>query len=110
MAGEPPGAQRGAEVELSVVVPVYGCGDCLTALHDRLTASVSEVTDRYELVFIDDRSLDDGWAVLRRLAERDPHVRAFRLSRNFGQDAAITAGLAKASGEWAVVMDCDLQE
>jgi dolichol-phosphate mannosyltransferase len=48
--------------------------------------------------------------VLTRLAERDPHVRAFRLSRNFGQDAAITAGLAKARGAWAVVMDCDLQE
>ena len=41
---------------------------------------------------------------------RTPHVRAYRLSRNFGQDAAITAGLAQARGEWAVVMDCDLQE
>jgi glycosyltransferase involved in cell wall biosynthesis len=102
--------EEAAQVQLSVVVPVYGCGDCLTALHDRLTRSVASITDRYEFVFIDDRSLDDGWAVLRRLAEADPHVRAFRLSRNFGQDAAITAGLAKARGEWAVVMDCDLQE
>ncbi len=91
-------------------MPVYGCADCLTALHDRLTRSVKQVTDRYELVFVDDRSVDDGWAVLRRLAREDPHVRAFRLSRNFGQDAAITAGLAQARGEWAVVMDCDLQE
>jgi dolichol-phosphate mannosyltransferase len=98
------------DVELSVVVPVYGCGDCLAALHDRLTTSVSQVTDRYELVFVDDRSVDDGWAVLARLARSDAHVRAFRLSRNFGQDAAITAGLSKARGQWAVVMDCDLQE
>jgi glycosyltransferase involved in cell wall biosynthesis len=98
------------ELELSVVVPVYGCGDCLAALHERLTRSVAEITDRYELVFIDDRSVDHGWAVLQQLAREDEHVRAFRLSRNFGQDAAITAGLAEARGAWAVVMDCDLQE
>jgi len=98
------------ETELSVVVPVYGCADCLVALHERLSRSVVEVTERYELVFVDDRSVDGGWEVLRSLARRDPHVRAFRLSRNFGQDAAITAGLAQARGQWAVVMDCDLQE
>ena len=109
MAGDTLGA-RGDEIEFSVVVPVYGCADCLVALHDRLDRSVAQITDRYEFVFVDDRSLDDGWAVLRRLARADPHVRAFRLSRNFGQDAAITAGLAQARGEWAVVMDCDLQE
>jgi len=110
MAGQTPGAYGDDEVQLSVVVPVYGCAECLAALHERLTASVSPITDRYEFVFVDDRSLDDGWAVLRRLARGDAHVRAFRLSRNFGQDAAITAGLAQARGQWAVVMDCDLQE
>lgn len=109
MAGVTPRA-HGAEIELSVVVPVYGCADCLVALHDRLIRSVSQVTDRYELVFVDDRSVDDGWTVLRRLAHADPHVHAYRLSRNFGQDAAITAGLTQARGAWAVVMDCDLQE
>jgi glycosyltransferase involved in cell wall biosynthesis len=98
------------DVELSVVVPVYACADCLVALHDRLTRSLAQITDRYELVLVDDRSLDDGWEVLRRLARRDEHVRAFRLSRNFGQHAAITAGLSRARGRWAVVMDCDLQE
>ena len=97
-------------VLLSVVVPVFGCADCLAALHARLTDSVRTITDRYELVFVDDRSVDDGWAVLVRLAREDPHVRAFRLSRNFGQDAAITAGLTQATGAWTVVMDCDLQE
>ena len=81
-----------------MVVPVYGCADCLVALHTRLTDSVRQITDRYEFVFVDDRSLDDGWAVLGRLAREDQHVRAYRLSRNFGQDAAITAGLAQAGG------------
>jgi glycosyltransferase involved in cell wall biosynthesis len=110
MAEETPGARRADQVQLSVVVPVYGCADCLVALHDRLTRSVSQVTNRYEFVFVDDRSEDEGWGVLQRLARSDPHVRAFRLSRNFGQDAAITAGLTQARGERAVVMDCDLQE
>ncbi|MEA2196536.1 MAG: polyisoprenyl-phosphate glycosyltransferase [Solirubrobacteraceae bacterium] len=104
------GATGAGPTVLSVVVPVYGCADCLVALHERLSRSVVEVTERYELVFIDDRSVDGGWDVLCSLARRDPHVRAFRLSRNFGQDAAITAGLAQARGEWTVVMDCDLQE
>jgi polyisoprenyl-phosphate glycosyltransferase len=108
MAGDGSGAP--AAPTLSVVVPVYGCADCLRALHDRLTASVGSITERYELVLVDDRSRDEGWIVLQTLSREDPHVRAFRLSRNFGQDAAITAGLAQAKGEWAVVMDCDLQE
>jgi dolichol-phosphate mannosyltransferase len=99
-----------ADVQLSVVIPVYGCAGCLHALHERLTRSVQRVTDRYELVFVDDRSRDGGWEVLVGLASADPHVRAFRLSRNFGQHAAITAGLSRAMGHWAVVMDCDLQE
>jgi dolichol-phosphate mannosyltransferase len=100
----------GDDILLTVVVPVYGCADCLVALHRRLTDSLTLITDRYELVFVDDRSVDDGWEVLLRLAREDSHVRAFRLSRNFGQDAAITAGLTQARGQWTVVMDCDLQE
>ncbi len=75
-----------------------------------MTRCVSEVTDSYELVLVDDRSVDDGWSVLQRLARADGRVRALRLSRNFGQDAAITAGLSEARGRRVVVMDCDLQE
>lgn len=97
-------------VQLSVVVPVYGCAGCLVALHERLTRALPEIVSTYELVFVDDRSLDGGWEVLQRLVAADARVRAYRLSRNFGQDAAITAGLAQAKGDWAVVMDCDLQE
>ena len=104
------GAQREDQLQLSVVVPVYGCAGCLTTLHERLTRTLPQLGADYELVFVDDRSRDGGWEVLTRLAAADPRVRAFRLSRNFGQDAAITAGLAQARGQWAVVMDCDLQE
>ena len=104
------GALGEDHIRLSVVVPVYGCAGCLTTLHARLTRSLAQITDSYELVLIDDRSVDGGWEVLKQLAGSDDRVRAFRLSRNFGQDAAITAGLAQARGDWTVVMDCDLQE
>ena len=110
MEGGPSEAPRAGCIQLSVVVPVYGCAGCLVALHERLTRSLGELVSDYELVFVDDRSRDGGWDVLQRLAAVDPRVRAFRLSRNFGQDSAITAGLAQARGDWAVVMDCDLQE
>ena len=97
-------------VELSIVVPVYGCRDCLDQLHQQLTTAVKSITSSYEIVFVDDRSPDGSWPVLEKLAAGDAHVKAVRLSRNFGQHAAITAGLANSQGEWTVVMDCDLQD
>jgi glycosyltransferase involved in cell wall biosynthesis len=97
-------------IELSVVIPVYNCSGCLEELHARLTAALRAVTDDYEIVLVDDRSTDGAWEVLRGLARDDRRLRIVRLSRNFGQHAAITAGLARSTGAWTVVMDCDLQE
>jgi polyisoprenyl-phosphate glycosyltransferase len=96
--------------ELSIVVPVYGCTDCLRLLHERLSASVERITPDHELIFVDDRSRDGAWEVLNTIARANPAVRILRLSRNFGQHRAITAGLATATGRWVVVMDCDLQD
>ena len=96
--------------EISVVIPVYNCAGCLHALHARLTASLVQITPDYEIVLVDDRSRDGAWEILAELARADPHLKVVRLSRNFGQHAAITAGLTRARGAWTVVMDCDLQE
>ncbi len=96
--------------ELSVVIPVYGCAACLEPLLARVSAAVDSVVASYEVVLVDDRSPDCAWDVIRGLVKDDAHVRAIRLSRNFGQHAAITAGLAEARGHYTVVMDCDLQE
>jgi dolichol-phosphate mannosyltransferase len=93
-----------------VVVATYGCAACLHALHERLTATLNAMDVEYELVFVDDRANDGSWDVLHQLAARDSSIRAYRLSRNFGQHRAITAGLARARGRWIVVMDCDLQD
>jgi dolichol-phosphate mannosyltransferase len=95
---------------LSVVVPVYGCGPCLHELHRRATATLEAMGVTYELVLVDDCADDGAWEAMADLAAGDPRVRGVRLSRNFGQHAAITAGLAQARGEWTVVMDCDLQD
>jgi polyisoprenyl-phosphate glycosyltransferase len=96
--------------EISVVVAAYNCCDCLRALHERITVSVRSITSSYEIVFVDDRSPDGSWSRLLELAEADPAVRVVRLSRNFGQHAAITAGLAESRGRWTVVLDCDLED
>lgn len=97
-------------VELSVVVPVYRCADCVSVLYDRIAAAVEPLGLEWELIFVDDRSPDAAWARIRALAESSARVRGIRLSRNFGQHAAITAGLSDASGAHVVVMDCDLQD
>jgi dolichol-phosphate mannosyltransferase len=106
-----PAADPGrVDVGLSVVVPVYGCVACLRPLVGRVRRAAADIPGGYELILVDDRSPDGSWAELRALAAEDPAVRAVRLSRNFGQHAAITAGLAEARGRHVVVMDCDLQD
>jgi glycosyltransferase involved in cell wall biosynthesis len=99
-----------ADYELCVVVPVYSCERCLRSLHERLVVVLEELVESFEIVFVDDFGPDNSWQVLRELADSDTRVRAIRLSRNFGQQAAITAGLAATQAAWTVVMDCDLQD
>jgi polyisoprenyl-phosphate glycosyltransferase len=95
---------------LSVVVPVYGCQPCMRHLHERLTNILHEIDESYEIVLVDDRAGDGSWQEIERLVAMDSLVRGILLSRNFGQHAAITAGLHYARGAWVVVMDCDLQD
>ena len=97
-------------VTLSVVVPVYGCAPCLDVLYHRVFAALDQLQVTTELVLVDDCAPDDAWPIIARLAQADPRVRGVRLSRNFGQHAAITAGLDQARGTWCIVMDCDLQD
>lgn len=99
-----------AAPSISVVVPVYGCVACLGELCRRLTAVLVQMTDSFEVILVDDRSPDDSWSAIRGLRETYPRVRGLRLSRNFGQHIAITAGLQAARGDYVVVMDCDLQD
>ncbi|MCA3238979.1 MAG: glycosyltransferase family 2 protein [Curvibacter sp.] len=100
-----------SEPLLSVVVPVYGCRECLKDLCSRLSTSIRKcVGNDYEIILVNDASPDDPWPLMRTLAAEDGHIRGINLSRNFGQHYAITAGLDHCVGDWVVVMDCDLQD
>lgn len=94
---------------ISVVLPVHNEAGTLTELHRRLTAALATV-DAYEIVLVDDGSTDDSWFQLVELAKDDFHVQLLRLSRNFGHQAALTAGLDAARGDAVIVMDADLQD
>jgi dolichol-phosphate mannosyltransferase len=99
-----------SQIDISVVVPVYGCPGALPELHRRLTATLGPLVRDYEIILVDDRCPMGSWAGVHELALSDPHVVGVRLARNFGQSRAITAGLDRARGAWTVVMDCDCQD
>jgi dolichol-phosphate mannosyltransferase len=95
---------------LSVVIPVYKAKECLAELYRRLVQSLEPSTPSFELVLVEDGGEDGSWEEIALLARRDERVKGVKLSRNFGQHYAITAGLDHATGDWVVVMDCDLQD
>ncbi len=97
-------------MKLSIVSPVYNCEACLGDLINRLEVSLKLITQEYELIFVNDGSPDKSWDKLLQIAFGNKSIKLINLSRNFGQHAAITAGLAASSGDWVVVMDCDLQD
>jgi polyisoprenyl-phosphate glycosyltransferase len=95
---------------LSIVSPVYRAEKILPELIRRCKASVLGITDHFELILVDDASPDGSWSVIEEFASSDLQVKGIKLSKNFGQHYAITAGLEQAKGDWVVVMDCDLQD
>ena len=96
---------------VSVVSPVYGGEGTVGRLIDEVRALLEPLTGgAFEIVLVEDASPDSSWRVIRAAAASDRRVKAIRLSRNFGQHAAITAGLAHARGQFVAVMDCDLQD
>jgi dolichol-phosphate mannosyltransferase len=97
-------------IEISVVIPVYGCRACLEELHRRLGSALAAITQSYEIILVNDACPQNSWEVIKQIALKDPRVKGLDLSRNFGQIRAITAGLHHAGGDWVVVMDCDLQD
>ena len=96
---------------LSVVVPCYNEQAVLRATHERLTSVLAGMsTLDYELIFVNDGSRDDTQLILAQLQLVDPHVRVLLLSRNFGHQIAVTAGLEEATGDAVVIIDADLQD
>jgi len=95
---------------VSIVVPVFDEEPLLEILHRRVVETLERSGESFELVLVDDGSRDGSWDKMCALAARDPRLVLVRLSRNFGQQVAITAGIDAARGEAVVLMDGDLQD
>ncbi len=95
---------------ISIVSPVYKGERMVAELVRRNVESLCSLTDDYEIILVNDASPDNSWSEIVRQCAENPRVKGINLSRNFGQHYAITAGLRYATGEWVVVMDCDLQD
>ena len=99
----------GASPVLSIVIPVFNEAQSLVALHQRLARTLEKIGRPHEIIFVDDGSRDESADVLRTLRERDAAVRVIRFNRNYGQHAALLAGMERARGEIIVTLDGDLQ-
>lgn len=97
-------------MEISVVSPVYKCGDCVHELHRQLVSVLEPLVTSFEIILVNDGCPANSWEAVRAVAALDTRVKAINLSRNFGQHYAIAAGVHHCTGNWLVVMDCDLQD
>ena len=101
--------QSGTKFSLSIVTPCFNEADNVAELHRRLDAVAAQLGGEIEFVFVDDGSRDATLDRLKELADKDSRVRILALSRNFGHQAALSAGIDHATGDAVVVMDADLQ-
>lgn len=105
-----PGGDGVPPPQLSVVIPVFNEEENLDELHGRLLTVLGSLALDFEIVYVDDGSKDRSVAMIEEFRARDPRVRLLRLSRNFGHQAALNAGLDHAGGDAVVLMDADLQD
>jgi len=95
---------------ISIVIPIYNEEENLEQLYRRLTDASASWGDSYEVILVDDGSSDNSLPMMKQLVAKDSHFKVVKLSRNFGHQAAISAGLRRAKGEAVVIMDGDLQD
>jgi polyisoprenyl-phosphate glycosyltransferase len=98
------------DVHISIVSPVYRAEKIVPFLVEEVERYVKDITENYEIILVEDGSTDKSWEAIEQQTIKNKRVIGIKLSRNFGQHYAITAGLNAAAGEWVVVMDCDLQD
>lgn len=96
--------------KISIVIPVYYNADTLMLLYEDMKEKILGKLGEYELVFVDDGSGDESWEIMNEIRKLDANVRCVRLSRNFGEHAALLAGLSVCTGDCAVTKQADLQE
>lgn len=95
--------------EFSIIIPVFNSEDTLDELHSRIKFVFSGITDSYELILVDDCSLDNSWDKMKQLHKFDNGIKIMHLARNFGQHNATLCGLSYCTGNYVIIMDDDLQ-
>lgn len=95
-------------MKITLIIPCFNESRILPKTISRLMQIMNEVAD-YTLLFVDDGSTDDSWELLTKSAQQNPKISAIRLSRNYGKEAALCAGLEKAEGDAVIILDSDLQ-
>lgn len=95
---------------MSIISPVFKAAEIVEELVSAIKENIIPITESFEIILVDDGSPDNSWDLIQKECKKDSRVKGIKLSRNFGQHYAISAGLDKSKGEWVVVMDCDLQD
>ena len=95
---------------ISVIIPVYGEKELVSVLYNKITEVISHIDVNYEIIMVNDACPFGSGKEIEKLAQTDKHVKMIDLSRNFGQHNAIKAGLDYSNGDYAIIMDCDLQD
>jgi polyisoprenyl-phosphate glycosyltransferase len=95
---------------LSIISPVYKAELIVDILIDQILKYTEPITKDFEIILVEDGSFDNSWEKIKLNSQKDSRIKGLQLSRNFGQHNAITAALDACSGEWVIVMDCDLQD
>ena len=85
-------------IHISIITPIYGCSISLKRLYTRIVSTVTQITENFEIILVNDASPDNAWETIRELASNDNRLKGINFSRNFGQHKAITAGLDYAQG------------
>lgn len=97
-------------MKLSIVTAMYKSQDFVRRFYEEVSKVASTITDDFEIIFVDDRSPDDSAKIVEEIIAKDKRVRLVQLSRNFGQSAAMLAGMRKARGDYVYTSDVDLED
>ncbi len=101
--------ERHNDVRFSIVIPVYNSEDTLESLYKRITSTMEEYHEKYEIIFVEDGSIDNSWKIITKFAQRDEKVISIKLMRNYGQASATLCGLKISRGLFVITIDDDLQ-
>lgn len=97
-------------MNISIVIPLLNEVESLPELHRWITDELEKIQLSYEIIFIDDGSNDGSWDLIKKLSEKDPHIKGIKFTRNYGKSAALNVGFQRAEGDVVITMDADLQD